>query len=335
MSVVLFQMPGTNPYENLALEEYILETKPQGDYLLLWKNHNTIVVGRHQNTLEEVNQSFVKEHAIRVVRRITGGGAVYHDMGNHNFSFITTVKNPATVTFAHFTKPVIQALAALGVQAETSGRNDIVVDGRKISGNAQSLRGKRMLHHGTLLFEADLGFVAQALKVHPAKLQSKGVQSVRSRVANIKEFLPAHVTLEDFQQQIVKAFASHSQCAHLELTEADWAAIRTLATEKYASWDWNYGKSPEATLVHMQKYPGGIVDVRLTVRNGIIAACTFYGDYMALRPSVEIAEALTGCRYDAEIVAQCLAPFPLSEYFGSITLEEILGCLFPQEAEPA
>ena len=187
-----------NPYYNLAFEEYVLTHRTEGDYLLLWQNDNTIVVGQNQNTEAEINRPFVEEHHINVVRRSTGGGAVYHDLGNLNYSFITDAGDKESISMARFTHPVVEALKGLGLQAEASGRNDILVEGRKVSGTAQRLCGNRILHHGTLLFDSDPRMIAGALNAAPEKFSSKGAKSVRSRVGNIRSFLPVDMALAQF-----------------------------------------------------------------------------------------------------------------------------------------
>ena len=192
----------TDPAYNLAFEEYVLLNKREGDLLILWQNDNAVIVGRNQNTEEEINRPFVEAHGIKVVRRITGGGAVYHDLGNLNYSFITDCGEFDHAAMAAFTWPVVAALRGLGLNAEGSGRNDITVDGRKVSGTAQRVQGGRILFHGTLLFDSDPEMVAGALRADPDKFRSKSTKSVRSRVGNIREFLPERMSLEVFRKYL-------------------------------------------------------------------------------------------------------------------------------------
>ena len=184
-----------DPAYNLAFEEYVLRNKKEGDFLLLWQNDNAVIIGRNQNTEEEIDKAFVEAHGIKVVRRITGGGAVYHDLGNLNYSFITDCTAFNKDALAAFTEPVAAALRALGAPAQLSGRNDIVIEGKKVSGTAQRIQDGRILHHGTLLFQSDPEMIAGALKADPDKFRSKSTKSVRSRVGNIADYLLSYVSL--------------------------------------------------------------------------------------------------------------------------------------------
>ena len=303
MSVHYLETGSTDPCYNLALEQYILEHKREGDWLLLWQNANTIVIGLNQNTAEEINSDFVSQHGITVVRRMTGGGAVYHDLGNLNYSFISDVGNTEALTIRRFTDPVCRALAAMGVSAETSGRNDILVDGKKISGVAQRIAGNRILHHGTLLFDSNPDMISGALRVDPAKFSSKSAKSVRSRVGKVLE----------------------------QLTESELAEIRKLADEKYRNWEWNYGRSPDCTYQNRRRFPGGTLEVRLSLHTGRIDEIIFYGDYMATSPQTALTEALCGIRCDEESLSEVLSCFDLRSLFGGITRDEILSLILDSD----
>lgn len=331
---------GVDPCVNLATEEYLLrDAKRKGDMLLLWRNAHTIVVGRHQLTLQEVNSEYVREQGITVVRRITGGGAVYHDLGNVNFSFITSAKDAARMTLERFTKPVAEALCSMGLNAETTGRNDITVDGAKVSGNAQHLYKDRILHHGTLLFSVDLSVLGKALNVHPAKLISKGIKSVQSRVTNILPCLPEPMSVEDFMARVGEALTAgegrplgHFQKQNtLVLTDADHAAIRELAESRYRTHAWNVGHAPVASAVNARKFDGGLLEACLQVVNGKIHNCLFFGDFMALLPAEDVSARLEGVEYRREAVLAALADLDSSLYFGSINRNEVLECLFNLE----
>ena len=316
-----------NPAYNLAFEEFVLRERKDRPYLLLWQNDNTIVVGQNQNTAAEINQSFVEEHHIHVVRRTTGGGAVYHDLGNLNYSFITDVEDAATVTYQQFTRPVVEALRGLGLQAEASGRNDILVEGKKVSGTAQRLLGKRMLFHGTLLFDSDPGMIAGALRADPAKFQSKSTQSVRARVGNIRSFLKEDMDLPAFWQYLKTAFGGEG----LEtgaLTPEELAEVLVLKEGKYDTWEWTYGRSPQFTFTNKRKWPGGILEVGLQVAEGRIQDLRFYGDFLSLTSLDGAVEALRGTPYRREEVERVLETLPLDRYFGSITAWEILDTIF-------
>ena len=234
-----------NPYYNLAFEEYVLCHRTQGDYLLLWQNDNTIVVGQNQNTEAEINRAFVEQHHINVVRRSTGGGAVYHDLGNLNYSFITDVGDDG-ISIRRFTEPVVAALRSLGLNAEASGRNDILVEGRKVSGTAQRRHGGRILHHGTLLFDANPGMVAGALNVDPEKFRSKSTKSVRSRIGNIRDFLPNDMELPAFWAYLKDALSGGGLTPGA-LSAGELAEVDRLKREKYDTWEWNYSRSPSST----------------------------------------------------------------------------------------
>ena len=319
-----------DPYYNLAFEEYVLTHRTEGDYLLLWQNESTVVVGRNQNTAEEINADFVEAHSIRVVRRNTGGGAVYHDLGNLNYSFITDAGEKEEVSFARFTQPVVKALCDLGLSASAGGRNDILVENRKVSGTAQRLSGSRILHHGTLLFDSDPFMAAGALSVHPEKFQSKSAKSVRARIGNIRSFLQDDMTLPAFWSYLRAALA---QGAFWEtaLTGEELREVRRLRDEKYAAWSWNYGRSPTYSMVNHRRFAGGTLEVRMNVQRAAIQEIAFTGDFLSRRETAPIAEALRDCPVRADAVECVLRRFPLHEYFGAITINEVRDTICNKE----
>ncbi len=317
----------TDPAYNLAFEEYVLLNKKEGDFLLLWQNDNAVIIGRNQNTEEEIDRSFTDAHGIKVVRRITGGGAVYHDLGNLNYSFITDCGAFDQKALSAFTEPVVAALRGLGLDAEAKGRNDIVVNGCKVSGTAQRVQGGRILFHGTLLFDSDPEMIAGALRADPDKFRSKSTKSVRSRVGNISGFLPEKLSLEEFRKYIRESLL-RDEFEEKFLDKEELYSVNLLKSEKYDSWDWNFGSSPRFERNVKKVCPGGILKTGISVsRGGIISAVSFRGDFMSRRDVSEIEAALAGCRYEKEAICGVLARFPLEEYFGGITADELLESL--------
>lgn len=327
MAVTYLETGSQNPYYNLAFEELVLERRRDGEYLLLWQNDNTVVVGQNQNTEAEINREFVETHGIRVVRRSTGGGAVYHDLGNLNYSFITDAGDAEKLTMERFTRPVVEALQGLGLRAEASGRNDILVEGRKVSGTAQRLARGRILHHGTLLFDADPGMVAGALNADPTKFQSKSAKSVRSRIGNIRDFLPADMEVGAFWEYLKTALAGGGMVTG-SLTAEELAAVEALRRTKYDTWEWNYGRSPQYDMTNRRRFPGGGLEVRAAVKAGRITDIVFYGDFLAVAPLDGLTAALEGCAFRRQAVAEVLDTFPIGELFGAITRDEILETMF-------
>lgn len=331
--MLIYVSPRIDAFYNLALEEHILKTCLEGNIILLWQSDKTVVIGRHQNLHEEVDIEFVKDHRINIVRRSTGGGAVYHDDGNLNFSFISDAKGSSDATMKYFTAPIITALRELGLDANLSGRNDILVNGVKISGNAQMIHGKRILHHGTLLFDSDLSVLSTVLKVRPEKFRSKTTKSVRGRVGNIADFLPAPITIKEFSHHLLASITRQQPAGHLCLSEYDEQAIEALRKEKYMNWHWNYARSPKSDLQWLERFDGGFLEVYITISKGVISHCEFYGDFLALRPAEDIASNLVGIPFDPGAIREALqthaqTTHPLHDYFGSISLDEILHCIF-------
>lgn len=270
----------TDPTLNLAMEEYVLKNLPSEEsYFLFYVNRPSIIVGKNQNTIEEVNKAYVDEKGIDVVRRISGGGAVYHDTGNLNFSFITDDDGNSFHNFKKFTEPIVQALQSLGVDAEMTGRNDIQVGAAKISGNAMVKVKDRMFSHGTLMLNSELDEVQNALKVNPAKIKSKGVKSVRKRVANIEEFLTESLDIDQFKQIILKTIFGEQQVEEYVLTDEDWKNIEKLSNEKYRTWDWNYGKNPKYNFEREEKFEKGFIQIKFDVKKGKIEHAKIFGDF--------------------------------------------------------
>jgi lipoate---protein ligase len=320
----------TDPRINLAIEEYALKNLDINEtYLLFYINEPSIIIGKNQNTIEEINTEYVETNGIKVVRRLSGGGAVYHDLGNLNFSFITKDDGESFHNFRKFTEPVIEALKKLGVNAELSGRNDIEVEGRKISGNAQFSTKGRMFSHGTLLFNSEMEHVASALKVKKDKIESKGIKSVRSRVANISEFLTENISIEEFRSILLQyIFGNEGEISEYVLTEEDWEKIYQLSKERYQNWEWNYGKSPKFNLQHSHRFPVGSIDVRLEVNKGIIENCKIYGDFFGVGDVSDIEAKLQGIRYEKGEIETALASIDTKHYFGNVSKEEFINLIY-------
>jgi lipoate-protein ligase A len=319
----------TDPRINLAIEEYALKNLDIEDtYLLFYINEPSIIIGKNQNSVEEINTKYVEDNGIHVVRRLSGGGAVYHDHGNLNFSFITKDDGESFHNFKKFTAPVVEALKSLGVDAEMSGRNDLLAEGRKISGNAQFSTKGRMFSHGTLLFDSEIEHVVSALNVKKDKIQSKGIKSIKSRVANIKEFLKEDITIEHFRQLLLEAIFKSKDIPKYELTDEDWKNIHELSKERYQNWDWNYGKSPKFNLQHSHRFPVGQIDIRLDVTKGNIENCKIYGDFFGVGDVSEMEDLLIGVKYEKAEIAQAIETVDVKHYFGNITREELLDLIY-------
>jgi lipoate-protein ligase A len=321
----------TNAHVNLALEEYVFRHKPvDDDVLLFYVNAPAIIIGRNQNTIEEIDPDVVAARGIRVVRRISGGGAVYHDLGNLNFSVMTPHVHGRFNRYDHFTRPVIDVLRDLGVPAALGGRNDILAGERKISGNAQFATPTRMFSHGTLLFDADLDAVTAALRPKPGKVESKGIKSIRSRVANISEFVAEPLTVDELRERILERIFGTRDRAHIPsiaLDDADWAAVRALVDEKYGTWAWNYGENPPSTVQRAKRFPAGEIDARIDVRHGRIAAIRLFGDYMGREDVGALETRLVGLAYDRAAIADALTGVDASAYFGDVTLTDVLDVI--------
>lgn len=319
----------TNPYFNLALDEYAMKhIDCDEDFFFLWQNAPAVIVGKNQNTLEEINLKFIEENGIKVARRVSGGGAVYHDFGNLNFTFVINVDDPGKVNYKKYVQPIIDALDAMGLHAEASGRNDILVDGLKISGNAQRMANGKLMHHGTIMFDVDVEDLVQALNVDPDKITSKGVKSVRSRVTNIKEHLPEGTDLNKFWDELHYFLSNKGQDKEIILTDEDIAKIEFEAVNRFGTWDWIYGNSPEFNLKNGARFAGGRVETLVDVDEGKIQAIRFMGDYLGLEDVADIEERLVGVRFVRDDVATILSQFDLKKYFGTITQDEILSLLF-------
>lgn len=317
----------TDPAYNLAFEEYVQTHRRNGNYLILWQNKNAVIIGRNQNAEEEINAAFVKMHDIKVIRRNTGGGAVYHDMGNLNYSFITDAGDIAQRSAQLFTAPVVGALRALGMDAEASGRNDILISGRKVSGTAQHIIQGRILHHGTLLFESNPEMIAGALNPDPTKFQSKSVKSVRSRVGNIRSFLLSDMTLQAFWNYLKTALSADG-IVPASLTDDELAEIQKLKAEKYDTWDWNFGRSPKFQRKAKNRYAGGALEIHLSVADGYIQDIRIVGDFLSLTPIEPLEDALKACAYQEAAVAAVLDRFNLQQMLGGIEKQEFLETIF-------
>ena len=321
----------TDPRINLAIEEYALNTMDveKDSFLLFYINQPSIIIGRNQDTIEEVNTDFVEQNGIIPVRRLSGGGAVYHDLGNLNFSFLTKDDGDSFRNFKKFTQPVVDALKKMGIDAELSGRNDILAGGKKISGNAQFSTRGRMFSHGTLMFDTEIDAVVSALKVKKDKIESKGIKSIRSRVTNIVDLLDKPMTIEEFRLAILSSiFGGEDKVQYWELTEEDWANIHKLSEERYQKWEWNYGKSPKSNIQHSHRFPTGSVDVRLEVNKGVIEEVKFFGDFFGVGEVEEVEVLLVGKNYSKEAIEQALESVDVPKYFGGITKEELIQLMY-------
>lgn len=332
--MIYLETGSLNPYYNLAFEEYVLCNRRDGDYLLLWQNDNTVVIGQNQNAEGEINRAFVEKHCINVVRRSTGGGAVYHDLGNLNYSFITDAESADRKTMLRFTQPVVAALKGLGLQAEASGRNDILIEGRKVSGTAQRLYKHRILHHGTLLFQTNSEMVAGALRVDPQKFRSKGAKSVRSRIGNIKDFLDCDMDIAAFWG-CLKESLSGGNLISGGLSEAELKQVEELKREKYDTWAWNFGRSPNYTMRNKRYWSGGCLEVYAAVEKGMVTEIFFRGDFLSLCPLDDLLAKLRGVPFTAEAIGGVLSRCNLQECFGGITKEEVLATIFDDDGGTA
>ena len=324
--MLFFVSASNEAYFNMAMEEYFFE-QSKDEFLFLWQNTNAIVVGRYQNTAEEVNSAFVEDKHITVVRRMSGGGAMYQDMGNINYTFIVN-RHASELDFSIFTDGVVCVLCRLGVPAETSGRNDIVIHERKISGSAQFSRGGRILHHGTLLFDSALETLEKALRVRVGKLESKGVKSVRMRVDNIRPHLALDMETDEFIDFLSKYLEGEYCLNKYLLTEEDQSAIKRLVREKYSTWAWNYGQSPPYTVMRERRFAGGTVIAYLVVENGRIHSVDLRGDFFALPDCAYLNTVLKGVPSNCASVFAALRAFSSEGYIYSITngeLAELLG----------
>ena len=320
--------PHTNPYYNMAFDEFCLESLPIDEPVFyLWQNRPAVIVGYNQEVNTEVNLEYLKANDIALVRRVTGGGAVYHDLGNLNYTIVGRSEDLER-DYPEYASLMMKALQTLGIPATLSGRNDILVKGKKISGFAKRVSRNRLMVHGTLMYDVDLDKLTQVLNPSATKLQSKGIASVRSRVANLREYLPDIADIQAFSQRLEEILSCNYKDAEYKLSEDDLAHIQKLTDEKFATWEWNYGHSPKATLTHSARLACGTVEVYLTLKENRIASCRFGGDFLGNLPASEVEKALQGVVYEADAIRECLSQMEISHYFDGAAADDLVKLMF-------
>ncbi|AKA70693.1 lipoate--protein ligase [Clostridium scatologenes] len=326
--MIFVKNDNTNPYINHAIEEYMLKNFEE-DCFMLWRNERCILIGKNQNTLSEINMNYVKEHNLPVVRRMSGGGAIFNDLGNLHFTFIANNSENRFADFSKFTYPIINALKKIGINADLSGRNDLTIDGKKFSGNAQYNYKNKILHHGSILFSAGIRDLTSALKVKNIKFQDKSVKSVESRVTNINEHLKTLMSLEKFKEFLADSIMSeHKEVKIYELTEEDWINVKKISDEKYSTWQWNYGKSPKFNYFNEKKFLGGIVQANINVEKGLISSIKLYGDFFSESDIIELESILTGIRYNEKNVRDILKNISIEKYMSNINEDNLIQVMF-------
>lgn len=315
----------TDPYFNLAAEEYVLMNFTE-DVFMLWRNNNAVIVGRFQNSAAEINLDFVKEKGVKVVRRLTGGGAVFHDLGNLNYTFIGP---KGSGDFRTFSEPILQVLNNLGVPARFEGRNDLMINGQKFSGNAECIAKGRILHHGTLLFASEMEDLSAALKANPLKFQDKAVKSIRKRVTNISEHLPKPMTVSEFTDIIMEHVSKNTTNAvPYTFTPEDIRAIEKLRDEKYSTWEWNFGSSPKFDYSKMMRTSGGNVEVNLFVEKGNIVKIKIFGDFFSRTDITEFENMFVGQPYREDSIRNIIESVTLDDYLCNVTADELVQIFF-------
>ncbi len=324
--MIIIDSPSNNAYFNIASEEYLLEKYPLEEIFLLYINAPSIIVGRYQNTLAEINLDFVNKNKIKVVRRLSGGGAVYHDLGNLNFSFHAPAGKDDFSDFSKFTKPVVDLLQSMNIPAELKGRNDLLVEDKKFSGNAKLVRNGKIIQHGTILINSEMSVLSEALKINPLKYKDKGVKSARARVTNLLPYFPEGMTVNSFKNLLIDFMLEYDdeKSEIHQLTQQEITEIEKLSREKYSTWNWNYGVSPSYGFNKAIKIDAGFIEVHLDVKKGVIEDVKIFGDFFASRHIDGLEEKLKGEKHDVENIKQILDSVSLRDYFGNVSSEQII-----------
>ena len=324
--MVYIETDSTDANFNFALEKYLMETSDLDDsYFLFWRTQPTLMIGKFQNTYQEINTAFARTHNINIVRRITGGGTIYTDMNGWQFSFIEKHPKKQEMDFDRFTRPVIDALASIGVTAYRSGRNDLLIDGRKISGNAQFKSRLVNLHHGSLLFNTDLMRLVRALTVDDEKLISKGIKSVKERVTNIADHMKTAITSEAFKDLMLKHITRDMK--ETTLTSADIEKVNQIKAQQFDTWEWNFGQNPKFNISKEKRFAGGRLTICVNVVQDVIQGIDFFGDFFEEKNLDELKHALIGIRYDKAAIAFALKETKTDDFIYQITADEILDLI--------
>lgn len=313
------------PFYNQAFEEFVFQTFRDDDVFLLWQNSPAVIVGSYQNICREVHVETLRKLGIPVVRRMSGGGTIYTDLGGWQFTFIQH-RETEEIEFHQYIAPVIDALGELGVQAEFNGRNDLTIEGKKFSGNAQYRLGDCIVHHGSLLFDTDIRQMVESTTVDSYKILSKSIKSVRDRVTNIAEHLPAPMDPETFKECMVRHIMNGSDAVY-EVTAEDNARIREIAAEKFNNWERIYGADPKFNIERTGRFAGGKMQFKIDVRKGVIQSAAVYGDFFSTLDAETICAALTGCRYERSAVLEALMSHGIDGAVYRISAEEMTSVI--------
>jgi len=317
-----------NPYFNIASEEYIFRNFRE-DCFMLWRSEPSVIIGKHQNTLAEINWDFIKKHDIKVVRRLSGGGAVYHDPGNLNFTFIKHGRNRKLMDFKKFTDPVIKALAKMSVIAKFEGKNDLRVDGLKISGNSEHVFRNKVLHHGTLLFDSNLDNLENAIKKEKDHYSDRAVKSIRSQVTNISSHLRNNISISEFRELMQSfMFNYFPGTVFYHFTNEEITKINNLVKEKYSGWEWNYGCSPRYMMKKVITAGDHRITVELTVTKGIIEKFKIDDSGQFGEVTEKICAAVTGLQHEETSLIKKLSGFHKSSFIQSFSIIDFVHALF-------